>query len=377
MLENSLPLARIFSIQLRVHWSWLILGGLITASLAIGWFPTTTPGLNSYLYWISGAICALGLFVSIVIHEFAHALIGKSYDMPIEGITLFLFGGVSQLSDEPPHPKSEFQMAIAGPLASVFLAGIFYFVFIQLDAVEKPETWHRLLQAIFSYLASVNLIVAIFNMLPGFPLDGGRVLRSILWSIKKDIVWATKISTAIGQGFGWALVGLGFVYLLTGQPVPAIWSFLLGLLLNSLAKSSYLQLLIKQNLIGKTAKTFMDPTPVAVSPDTPVSELMNDFFKLTDQTLFPVVDANNEFLGCVDIASVKRITESEWPSHTVRELLQECPSELQIGPDTEAEKALSQMSSSGSRELIVIRDHRLLGLLRQTALLRYLSLRQT
>lgn len=373
MLSRSMPLFKPFGIQVNVHWSWLILGFLVASSLAAGWFPVLVPGASAGMYWTAGIIGAVGLFFSIVIHEFCHALVGRAYKMPIENITLFLFGGVAQMEDEPPSPKAEFQMAIAGPIASVVLAGIFFGLYLLTDTGNQ----NNLLQATFSYLGSINLVVAVFNMLPGFPLDGGRVLRSILWHFKKDIVWATKIASGIGQGFGGLLIFLGAFSFFAGQIGSGIWAFLLGLLLMTFARSSYVQLLVKQNLHGKPAVNFMDASPRTVTPQTPVSDLLRDYLNHGEQSVYPVLNNDQEFVGCVAISEAKKIPEKEWSEHLVNEIAHECSSDQKITPETDAEAALSRMSKTGYRELIVVQGNKLLGILNQNALIRYLAIRNT
>lgn len=371
MLKNSFPLMRTLGIQVKVHWSWLILAFLITSSLAASWFPNLAPGHSTTSYWMAGVLGAVGLFISIVIHEFSHAVVGRAYKMPIENITLFLFGGVAQLEDEPPSPKAEFQMAIAGPIASVVLALLFFGFHWGTLILGGPV----LLQAVFSYLTSINLVVAVFNMLPGFPLDGGRVLRSILWHFKKDLLWATRIASGIGQGFGWLLMILGFVTLFANQNISGIWSIFLGLLLMVFARSSYLQLLIKQSLHGKPATTFMDSTPITVSPQTPVSELMREYLNHSEQTLYPVVTDDHTFVGCADLNRAREFPENEWGQHHVREITRECSVELQIAPEIDAEAALNKMSKTGYKELAVVSGNHLVGILHQNALIRYVTFR--
>jgi CBS domain-containing protein len=288
-------------------------------------------------------------------------------------ITLFLFGGVADLEDEPPSPKAEFLMAIAGPAASVVLTGVFAVGFTL--AVDNSSS--ELLQALLSYLASINLIVAVFNMLPGYPLDGGRVLRSALWAFKKDIVWATRIASTIGQGFGFLLILLGLFSIARGQPGSGLWSSLLGFLLLSLARASYVQVLVKQTLHGKPAEDFMNTEPSIVHPETTITHLMQLALNQPDANLTPVIHPDGRFLGCADLKEARKIPEKEWSSHFVHEIIQPCRKETSIAPDTDAEKALTQMAQTGTGELLVIRDGHLLGVLTRSALLRYLSFRRT
>jgi Zn-dependent protease/CBS domain-containing protein len=372
MFSRSLQLFRPFGIQIEVHWSWLILAVLIASSLATGWFPVMVPDSTTGAYWIAGTLCAMGLFLSILIHEFCHAVVGRSFQMKIDRITLFLFGGVAHLDDEPPSPKAEFWMAIAGPIASVVLA----FSFFGLYVLATGQAWPPLLQAALSYLASINIVVAIFNMLPGFPLDGGRVLRAAIWQFKGNIVTATRVASGFGQFFGILLLMLGFFVLFAGGGVSGIWSILLGFLLITFARSAYVQVAVRQSLHGKSIERFMNRAPATVTPETPVSELMRDMINHGDQSLYPVVESSGELLGCVDPSDISSIPENEWPYHQVAEITRTCAPDRRIEPEQDAEKALMQMSRQGHRELIVVRDNRLIGLLTQSALMKYLTLRE-
>jgi Zn-dependent protease len=372
MLENSLRLFRPFGIRVNVHWSWLILAVLISSSLATAWFPSLVPGLSAASYWTAGIVGAIGLFISILLHELCHAIVGRRYNLPINQITLFLFGGVAQMEEDPPTPKSEFQMAIAGPLASVGLSA-FFTVGHELSGLwaEAPGIF----RATLAYLASINFVVAVFNMLPGYPLDGGRVLRSALWYWKGDVVWATKIASGIGQAFGAGLIVLGAFSLFASGDLGGLWPVLLGLLLISFARTSYMQLLVRQSLHGKSASQFMNPAPRTFRPDTPVDAVMREFLNENDQNVLPVVADDNRLVGCVDLQAARSFPESEWRSHAVGEVTKAPPQEAAIGPETDAETALGRMAKNGVGELLVVDGQKLVGILNRSALLRYLSLR--
>lgn len=371
--SRSLPILKVADIQIRVHWSWLILGLLVASSLATAWYPLLVPGRSAGIYWFAALIGALGLLISIALHELSHALVGRSHRMSVHNITLFLFGGIAQLDDEPPTPKAEFQMAIAGPLASLALC----LVFLGLYLMTVEFQGSALLAATFSYFASINLVVAVFNMIPGFPMDGGRVLRSILWHFKRDLLWSTRIAAAIGQGFGLLLMGLALVNLFAGQGFGALWPFFLGLLIMGLARASYAQLLIKQTLHDQPAERFMDRAPFTVRPDTPISDMMNAYLNRDEQSVYPVIGEDRQFLGCVDLKEARKFPEREWKNHRVEEIVRDCSVDQQISGEADAEEALSKMTKTGARELVVVQDTRLLGVIKQTALLRYLSLQGT
>ncbi len=372
MLSNSLKLFEYRRIRIEIHYSWLLLGFLVASSLATGWFPNAAPGGSTGLYWLAAAISAVGLLISIALHELSHALVGQHFKMSIDRITLFLFGGVAQMNDEPPSPKAEFWMAIAGPIMSVVLAVVFFGFYEFSTQLGLSEV----VQATLSYLASINVVVALFNMLPGFPLDGGRVLRSALWHFKKDVVWATRISSGIGQLFGIFLASLGVFSLLRGDFVSGIWGILLGFMLISFARSAYMQLMIKQNLHGRSIAHFMNPRPATATPETSISELMREFVNHEDQTLLPVVREDGALVGCVDPRVAGQFPENEWHRHHVAEVVQACTLDQQVEPDTDAQEALARMSKRGYRELVVVHGNHLLGVLSQAALIRYLSLRQ-
>lgn len=371
MLERSLKIFSAFGIEIRVHWTWVILALLIASSLASGWFPLAVDNASVVSYWLMGLVGAIGLFLSILLHELCHALVGRHYRMSIREITLFLFGGVAHLEDEPPSPRAEFWMALVGPLASLMLAA-FFFGLGRTFSLDEPT----LASALISYLASVNLAVAIFNLLPGFPLDGGRMLRAVLWRMKGELVWATKVASSIGQFFGVLLIVLGIAGFFARDVIMGVWFVFLGLLLMSFARQGYLRTLIHQTLHGRPAARFMNPHPPVVSPDLPLAELMSGHFANGEAAVYPVVTgAEHRLIGCVDVHQAKDIPESEWPDHQVRELTTPCGSDWRIEAETDAEDALRQMNQTGHTNLIVLREGRLVGMLSYERLLRYLRFR--
>jgi Zn-dependent protease len=374
MFNHRFTLFHLAGIEIKADATWLVLALLVVTSLAVGWFPAAAQGLPRSSYIFMAVVGAAGLFFSIVAHEFCHALVGRAYKMNIREISLFLFGGVAHLEDEPPSPRAEMQMAIAGPAMSLVLAMCFY----GLQHVTRDSA--PLIPALFSYLYSINVVVAFFNMMPGYPLDGGRVLRAVLWKLKGDIRWATKIASVIGQVFGGGIVLLGVLAFISGDPLSGIWAFFLGLLLASFARASYVQLLVHQAFHGKQAAIFMNPRPLTVTPDTRLSDLFtNSLYNMTDESMVPVVSSQDEraVIGCVDLREAKELPEERRTKAQVGEVMRACTAEMRIEPETDAESALTKMSRSGNRLLLVIKDNRLLGVLSQNALVRYLSLSGT
>ena len=207
MFGKRIRLFKLLGFEVRLDLSWIIIAVLVTWSLAKGLFPFLYPDLAPEVYWGMGAAGALGLFASIVFHEFCHSLVARKFGMAMKGITLFIFGGVAEMGEEPPTARAEFLMAVAGPLSSFFLSGVFYFIF----QAGLNGDWPEPLNGVLRYLSGINALLAAFNLLPAFPLDGGRILRSILWGTKQDLQWATRISAGIGSGFGIVLIISGYL----------------------------------------------------------------------------------------------------------------------------------------------------------------------
>ncbi|MDD5082289.1 MAG: site-2 protease family protein [Dehalococcoidales bacterium] len=221
-MKGAIKIGRIAGIEISVHYTWILAFLLFTWLLASAFFPQSYPNWSAAAYWITGALAALLLFISVLIHEIAHSLVAKARGLPVKGITLFIFGGVSNIESEPDKPKVEFAMSIVGPLSSLVLAGILYGIFLLVPAQDSP------LGAILRYLAIANAWLAAFNILPGFPLDGGRVLRSIIWGATGNLVRATNIATTVGQVFAWLFIGFGVFQLLAGNFLGGLWIAIIG-----------------------------------------------------------------------------------------------------------------------------------------------------
>ena len=312
----------------------------------------------------------VGLFVSIVLHELSHSLVARRFGMPIRGITLFIFGGVAEMEDEPPSALSEFAMAIAGPIASVLIAGICFVTAIAGEAAGWPAG----VTGVLSWLGLINGVLVIFNMVPAFPLDGGRVFRSILWHWKGNIRWATRVTSRIGSGFGILLIILGVVTFIGGNPLGGMWYFLIGLFLRGAARMSYQQLLIRRALEGEPVGRFMNPQPVTVPPDTTVQELVENHIYKHHFKMFPVVE-NGHLQGCVTTRDVRNVPQEEWPLRTVADILEECGEKNTIDTEADAMDALSQMSETRSSRVMVVDNSRLAGVLSLKDMMRFLSLK--
>jgi Zn-dependent protease/CBS domain-containing protein len=368
---------RLLGIPISFDASWLIILALLTLSLTSGfpsllqeYFPGTVEHLAPYQYWIMGLITALGFFACIVLHELGHALVARARGMPIRGITLFLFGGVAELGDEPVSAGTEFWMAIAGPIVSVVLAIVFWI----LAVAGYGSGWPHPLVLMLGYLASINALVLLFNLVPAFPLDGGRVLRSILWGATGSQRRATRWAASAGQVFAWFLIAWGIRELFHGNWLGGIWMGLIGIFLNDAAKSSYRQVLLKQALRGEPVRRFMTAEPITVPPSLDLEHWVDDYVYRYHRKAFPVV-SQGHLEGFVEAPSAAGIPRPEWGQHTVGEVMRRDIGELTISPDTDALDALGKMQRMDQSRLLVTQGDRLVGIVSLKDLLKFLSLK--
>jgi Zn-dependent protease/CBS domain-containing protein len=371
MFGNRIKLFKLLGFEVRVDWSWIIIAILIAWSLSKGLFPSYYKNLSPQTYWWMGIIGAAGLFLSIIAHEFSHSLVARKYGLPMKGITLFIFGGVAEMEDEPASAKVEFMMAIAGPICSILIALIFYGI----HAAGKQAGLAQPINGVVGYLAWINAILAGFNLLPAFPLDGGRVLRSILWGVKKNLRWATYVSSRIGSGFGILLIILGVIQVFRGNFVGGMWWFLIGMFLQGAAKASYQQLLTRRALEGEPVRRFMKTDAITVPPSISLDELVEDYVYKYHFKMFPVVEDHDRLLGCVTTRQIKEIPRTEWGRKTVGDVASQCTPENTIEPQADAMKALSTMKQSGASRLMVVERGRLVGIIALKDLLELLSLK--
>jgi Zn-dependent protease len=366
MFGHRIKLFNLFGFPVRVDVSWLFIAVLISWSLAEGVFPHYAEGLSTTTYWAMGIGGALLLFASIVLHELGHALVARRNGLPMKGITLFIFGGVGEMTEEPETPGAEFSMAIVGPIISIALGGLFYL------ATLAP--WSKPVSSVFGYLAAINLVLAGFNLVPAFPLDGGRVLRSALWAWKGKLRWATGVASQVGSAFGIALMVLAVMNLLSGMLVGAIWWFILGMFVRGAAKMSYQQVVWRQLLSDTKVGKLMHDEPHTVPPDITIEEFVDEYLYRYHHKMFPVT-CDGELLGCISTAEIKELSREEWPSHTVGDLLQGCTDETCVSRDADATAALKVMHNTGRSRLLVVDGDALAGVITLKDLSTYISRR--
>jgi len=371
MFERKIRLFRLLGFEVGIDPSWIIIAILIAWSLSTGLFPFQYKNLSTRTYWLMGIIGTLGLFLSVIVHEFSHSLAARKFGLEMKGITLFVFGGVAEMKDEPPSPKAEFIIAIMGPISSIIMALFFYGV----RFAGKGQGLAMPVNGVLDYLAFINLILAGFNILPAFPLDGGRVLRAILWGIKGDLRWATRITSQIGVGFGILLIVMGIFNILRGNFIGGMWWFLIGMFLRGTAKASYQQLLIRRALEGEPVRRFMKTDPTTVWPFITLNELVEDYVYRHHFKMFPVVEKGGKLIGCVTTKNVKEVPREAWNSRKVGEIASECSPENTIEENTDAMEALSTMNRNGASRLMVVKKGRLVGVIALKDMLKFLSLK--
>jgi Zn-dependent protease/predicted transcriptional regulator len=370
MFGKGITLVKLFGFEVKIDLSWLVLGLLITWTLAQGFFPNSYKGLAPAIYWIMGAAAALGLLISIVFHELWHSLIARRFGLRMKGITLFIFGGVAEMTDEPPSPQAEFFMAVAGPVSSVVLGAALAGLSELARSIHGPVP----VVGVASYLGFLNMMLAVFNLIPAFPLDGGRVLRAALWGWKKNIRWATQIASSIGSGFGLVMVLIGAVQFIFGNFIGGIWLFLIGMFLRGASRSALVQLNIRRALQGEHVRRYMKSNPITVSPSVSIQDFVDDYIFKYHFKMFPVV-LDGRLVGCATLGQVKDVPKEQWPVKNVSELTTVCSADNTVRPDDDVLNALALMSRTNTSRLMVVDGDNLVGVITAKDIMKLLSLK--
>jgi Zn-dependent protease/CBS domain-containing protein len=373
----------VLGIRLAADWSVLVIFALVAIQLGLGalpaWHPTWSPGLR----WGVALGAAALFFVSIVLHELSHSLVAKASGLEVRGITLFVFGGVSQIEDEAPSPKAEFLIAIVGPLTSLALgiAGLFGASALGASALAEATTPEALSLAMSSlhpgatllfWLGLMNLVLGIFNMVPGYPLDGGRVLRSLFWWRTGDLEKATRWAARVGQGVAVLLIAWGVAWIFA-DPIAGIWRILIGWFLFSAARASYQQVQVHALLSHVSVRRMMRTGARTVPPGLPIGGLVRDYLMGTDQRCFPVIEGEH-LRGIVCLADVRGLPEASWEATPVEAIMTPVDRLATVAPDAPADEALRALGTRDVDQVPVVEGDRLVGVLRRQDLVRWLSL---
>ena len=368
MLSGNISLGRIGGVEVRINWSWLVIFALIVWTLADGVFPSTNPGLSGNTHLAMAIVAALLFVVSILLHELGHAWVARREGLEVDGITLWLFGGVSQFKGGFPSAGAEFRIAIAGPLVSLVLGVVFVLIAIAglPSAVDGVAAW----------LGYINLALLVFNLIPALPLDGGRVLRAALWGSKGDLAWATRVGTDIGRVFGYLFIGLGLAMFIFQGSFSGAWLAFIGWFLLQAATAEARYIATEAALHGLRVRDLMVRDPVTVEGDLTVGQFMDEVARSRRFTTYPVVDRRRP-IGLLAFGSVAALPRSEWDSRRVREAMLPLDRVPQLTEDETAIDALTALSSPASNRGLVVENGHLAGLLSITDLTRALELRRS
>jgi Zn-dependent protease/CBS domain-containing protein len=381
-MKSSWRLFRIAGIDIGVHYTWLFIFVLFSWSLAAGIFPAQHAGWTTATYWVAGIVTTLILFVSVLLHELAHSLVAQARGMKVSSITLFIFGGVSNLEEEPAKPGIEFSMAIVGPLTSLVLGGIFWVLAIGLSGhgLSLADLFNgtnvtTALAAVIGYLGWINLSLGVFNMIPGFPLDGGRVLRSIIWGGTHSIQTATNAAATIGRLFGWLFIVFG-VYegLAFGNWIGGIWIAFIGWFLSSAADASRKELTLREHLSGIKVKDVMNAQPGGIDPETTVEQVVANIFQRLHGRAVPVCK-NDKLLGIVTIDDVKKVKREQWAATPADRIMTREPL-YTVSPEDSLQSAFKMIAQHAINQVLVTRDGKCIGMLSRADIIAHLQLSQ-
>ena len=367
VVNGNIRLGRFGGVEIRVNWSWLVILALIVWSLTDGVFPSQNPGLSRGVHLAMAIVAALLFFASLLLHELGHSWQARREGVEIDGITLWLFGGVSQFKTRFPSAGAEFRIAVAGPLVSLILGVVF--VLIALAGLPSA------VDGVAAWLGYINLALLVFNLIPALPLDGGRVLRAALWQIRGDLAWATRVATDIGRGFGYLFIALGIAMFIFQGSFSGAWLAFIGWFLLQAATAEARYIATEAALDGLRVRDLMVRNPVTVDGNLTVAQFMDDVARSHRFTTYPVVDAGRP-IGLLAFRSVAAVPRSEWETRRVRDAMIPLDRVQVLTEDETAVDALAALSSPTSNRGLVVEDGHLAGLLSITDLARTLEVRR-
>lgn len=366
----SISIGKIIGVEIKLHYTWFIVFMLIMWTLATGYMPHQFPGLSSVLYWLVGAISAFILFASVLFHELAHSYIAKKQRLPVPSITLFLFGGVSQIAEEPEDPGLEFKMAIVGPLSSFALSALFAVAWFMATQLRLGAV----IVAPLSYASMINLFLGGFNLLPAFPLDGGRMLRAGIWRQKKDLLVATKLSTRVSTAIAYGMMGIGFIGILLDVWIGGLWLIFIAWFLKSGSEASLKQTIVSQAMSDVNVEHVMNPQVVTIPPESPLAEIVEEYFYRYKHGGFPVVQ-DDRLVGIITIHDVRKIPKEKQAEVKTEDVMTPVDRLVFVKPDEPAVEALIKLSKHNVGRLPVLKGEKLVGIVTRSDVLKAIRAR--
>jgi Zn-dependent protease/predicted transcriptional regulator len=370
-MQKGFKLFKVIGIQISLDYTWFIIFALVAWTLSQGYFPSVVPGLAMWIYIAMGVVSSLLLFASILLHELSHSYVANRLGMDIRGITLFIFGGIAELSREPDDPRMELKIAIAGPIASVVLAILFWLIKEGLTAMAL----FPLVASICSYLVIINIVVVIFNMIPGFPLDGGRVLRAIWWMKSGNLQRATMVAGRVGKGFALFLIFFGILQTFTGNIIGGLWMVFIGIFLQQAAESGYREVLIRNSLSGIRVGDVMTREVVTVHPDDSLQVIVDDYLFRHHCVSFPVVAASR-LVGMLNLGDIRAVPKEKWRETRVRDVMEPVTQHSLASPEETAIEVLSKMATLGVGRFPVVHMGKLVGIISRRDIMKLMAFKR-
>jgi Zn-dependent protease len=364
MNRHTIPLGRILGIPVGLDYSWFLIFVLLTWTMAVGYYPAEFKNWPTIQYWLLGAATAIMLFVSVLLHELGHSVVAMRYNIPVRSITLFIFGGISQINTEPPSATAAFWISIAGPAVSFALGGFFALLQPFFIAIAP-------LLALFKYLVYINVALGVFNLVPGFPLDGGGVFRAIVWGFNHNMRRATLIAANVGRFIAYLFIIFGVWQIIEGRFFDGMWIAFIGWFLESAAVAQVQQQMLERVLAGHKVSEAMRRDYTAITPDTTLEQLVNDHI-LGSGLRSMVVKRGDQVAGLLTLHHIKGFARSEWPMVTADRAMIPAEQMKRVRPDTGLWAALEEMDRDGVNQLPVMVDGHIQGMLSREDVIRYL-----
>jgi len=367
MMRTAWHIGKIRGIDINIDPSWLIIFALVVFTLSGAYFPQQYPGWPNWLYWVIGTITGVLFFASVLGHELSHSLIAMRQGGKVRSITLFIFGGIAQIAEEPDNPRKEFVMAIMGPVSSLVIAFVFFIIWVSLRSISEP------IGALARYLAIINVILAVFNLIPGFPLDGGRVLRAVIWSTSKNLKTATRIASRVGQSIAVLFILFGILLIFRGLWLNGFWFIFIGWFLYSAAVKSYRQIIVREMLMDLKAEDLMTRDFEAIPKNLTIQQLVEQHILKKRERTFIVVD-DGEFQGIICLDDIKDTPRDRWESTSVGEAMTPKDQLKPLSPEDDGNKVLARLNAENVHELPVVDRDKLVGILCQSDVIKALHL---